>query len=255
MFNFESLFESAPDAMLLIDKDGQVVLVNSQLESLFGYSKSELVGEQVEMLIPPSLHSRHRIHREIYNRNPRIRPMGEKLSLKGLHKNQSQFLIEISLAPIEGGYSAATIRPSRSSFFQNRWKWAIIPIIGLHLAQGILLSFFETAGNTTSTSTLMTLVPDHTIAGIILVMVALLSIYQLATGTSKWLFLPQFFMLIIAMGGAVLAISNSAFADGVVRSRAFIAADQLIYIILPWIYGIVILEIHQTQFRISLGDE
>ena len=253
MFNFESLFESAPDAMVLINSDGEIVLINSQLELLFGYNKTELLGRPIELLIPDKLRSKHKKYRDGFNKNPRIRPMGEGLNLHGLHKDQTQFPVEISLAPIKGGYSAATIRKSTRAFFKNRWKWVLIPIIIMHLAQGVLLAFYETAGNTTSTATLVKLIPNHSIAGIVLIAVALLSAYQLFMGYSKWLLLPQFLALVAAMNGATLAIWNSAFADGVIRSRPFIAADQMIYIVIPWVYGLVVLEIYEARFRIPLG--
>ena len=251
MFNFESLFESSPDAMVLVDSDGKIVLTNSQLELLFGYDKAELLNSSIEILIPARLRASHKKHREGFGKNPRIRPMGEGLSLHGLSKQGAQFPIEISLAPIKGGYSAATIRKSTGS--KNRWKWALIPIMAMHFAQGLLLAFFETAGNTTSTATLVKLIPNHTWAGIILLATVALSIYQLAKNHSKWFFFPEFLILTIAMAGASIAIYNSAFADGVIRSRPFIAADQLIYIILPWVFGIVIMEVDEPRFRFNLG--
>ena len=253
IFNFESLFESSPDAMVLVDGDGRIALTNGQLELLFGYDKTELLGQPVEILIPAELHSKHKKHREGFIKAPHIRPMGEGLSLYGLHKNQTRIPVEISLAPIKGGYSAATIRKSTKGFWFHRWKWAIIPIIIMHLGQGLLLTAYEAAGNTTSTATLVKLIPNHYVAGIVLVIVAVLSAYQLLMSYSKWLLLPQFLVLVAAMNGAMLAIWNSAFADGVIRSRPFIAADQMIYIVIPWVYGLVVLEIYEARFRIPLG--
>ena len=142
---------------------------------------------------------------------------------------------------------------SKIDFLRTRWKWTILGVIALHLLQGILLIQTESAGYATSLSSLLQLIPNHIIAGAVMVIAALLSIYQLATDWSKWLLLPQLIILIIAAGGVGRAIWLSAFADGIVRSRAFIAADQLIYIILPLLYGIIVMEIYEPRVRINLG--
>ncbi|HSM57425.1 MAG TPA: PAS domain S-box protein [Candidatus Sulfomarinibacteraceae bacterium] len=98
---FRSLLESAPDGMVIVDEAGQIVLVNSQAEKLFGYSREELLGQSVELLMPEGLQERHRQHRTHYHQEPRARPMGRDLDLVGLRKDGSTVHVEISLSPLE----------------------------------------------------------------------------------------------------------------------------------------------------------
>jgi PAS domain S-box-containing protein len=80
---FRALLESAPDAMIITDEGSHIQLVNAQTESLFGYTRAELVGQPVEILIPASLAARHRQHRAAYAQAPKLRGMGVGLDLKG----------------------------------------------------------------------------------------------------------------------------------------------------------------------------
>jgi len=102
--HFRRLLEAAPDAMVIANRDGQIVLVNTQTERLFGYTTGELCGQSVEILVPESLHQEHRRHRMEYQSAPRPRPMGSGLELFGRKKNGTLFPVEISLSPsVDGG--------------------------------------------------------------------------------------------------------------------------------------------------------
>ena len=98
---FRLAVEAAPSAMVMIDADGEIALVNAQAERVFGYDRSEMLGQPIEMLLPASSSARHPGLREAYFKAPHSRPMGAGRELYGRHKTGNEFPLEIGLNPIE----------------------------------------------------------------------------------------------------------------------------------------------------------
>ena len=98
---FQILIEAAPDAIVIVDAEGRIAIVNSQTERIFGYQRSELIGQPVELLLPQELRAVHTKHRAAYTAAPRTRPMGSGLSLSARRRDGSTFPVEISLSAIQ----------------------------------------------------------------------------------------------------------------------------------------------------------
>ncbi|MGH7814080.1 MAG: sensor histidine kinase [Candidatus Binataceae bacterium] len=110
---FRALFESALDAMVIVDNGGRIVLANARAEELFGYSRAELLDNPIELLIPARFQGRHPRHRAGYAADPRVRPMGLGLELYARRKDGTEFPTEIGLCPLQteaGTIVSTTIR-------------------------------------------------------------------------------------------------------------------------------------------------
>ena len=98
---FEAFVDSAPDAIVSVNREGRIVLVNSQTEKVFGYARDELLGKPVELLLPQRYRNLHARHRSDYIASPTTRPMGVGLELSGRRKDGTDFPVEISLSPVQ----------------------------------------------------------------------------------------------------------------------------------------------------------
>ena len=95
-----SILEAIPDAVAAVNQLGVIIQVNSQTEALFGYTRDELMGQKIEMLVPDRQRSQHHVHREHFRQDPKIRRMGSGLDLSGRRRDGSEFPVEISLSPV-----------------------------------------------------------------------------------------------------------------------------------------------------------
>jgi PAS domain S-box-containing protein len=95
----EAVVDALPDGFVLTDGDGQIVLVNSELERLFGYRRDELIGQSVDVLLPESVRAGHQLHRSAFALSPTTRPMGIGFDLVGRHRDGTELPVEIALSP------------------------------------------------------------------------------------------------------------------------------------------------------------
>ncbi len=98
---FRGLLETAPDAIVIVNQEGRIEMVNKQTETIFGYERSELINQPMEMLMPKRFHHSHVHHRTKYTAEPGIRPMGRGTDLYGRRKDGTEFPIDISLSPLK----------------------------------------------------------------------------------------------------------------------------------------------------------
>ncbi|NOX35472.1 MAG: PAS domain S-box protein [Deltaproteobacteria bacterium] len=110
---FRVLIESSPDGMIITGKAGNIILVNHQVEKLFGYANEELLGRKIELLIPERFAGNHPRYRELFFKNPQVRSMGIGVALWGSRKDGSEFPLEVGLSPVGTGGEIAVIASIR----------------------------------------------------------------------------------------------------------------------------------------------
>ena len=115
-----TVLDAAPDGILLVEADGRIAYVNQAACELFGYAGDELVGEPIERLVPGRLRGRHVRDRTAYSEQPRPRPMGLGLELRGVRRDATEVPVEISLAPVESEHERGTVAIVRDATMQRK---------------------------------------------------------------------------------------------------------------------------------------
>ena len=145
------IVELAPDAIMVVDEHGHVLLANRAAETMFGYDRATLVGLGVDALVPDGRRHAHRGHRSAYDTSPRTRPMGVDLDLWARRADGSEFPVEISLSPIALGDSARVVAIVRDmtayraneQAIRERLVLADEDRIGAELRDGVISKLFS----------------------------------------------------------------------------------------------------------------
>ena len=122
---FRQLLEAAPDGIVVVNQQGAIVQVNSETEHLFAYKREELTGQPIEMLLPQAARQGHVNHRSEFFHEPKARPMGAGLDLKGLRKDGGEFPVEISLSPIQTDAGVQVIASVRDASERKEFERAL----------------------------------------------------------------------------------------------------------------------------------
>jgi formate hydrogenlyase transcriptional activator len=122
---FEKLFEASPDAIVVTDAEGRITSINSQVERLFGYGRQEVIGQDVEILVPERFRQAHPGHRDAYQAQASVRPMGAGLELFGRRKDGSEFPVDIMLSPMETAEGRVVISVIRDVSDRKRSEEAV----------------------------------------------------------------------------------------------------------------------------------
>ncbi|HET6628319.1 MAG TPA: PAS domain-containing sensor histidine kinase [Woeseiaceae bacterium] len=117
---FRKLLDAAPDAMIIVDTDGRIVIVNAAAEKMFGYARQQLLGACIDMLLPERFRARHEAQRKSYGTAPDVRRMGIGREFAALHCDGSEFPVEISLSPIDTSSGALVVSAIRDITERNR---------------------------------------------------------------------------------------------------------------------------------------
>ena len=122
---YRTLFLAYPDALLVADRAGSIVLANPAAAALLGYTVDELVGMEIDTLVPETLRARHAVDREVFNRAPRARPMGHQTELVARRKDGSEVVVEIALSPLRGDAGPLVVAAIRDVAAYPRMKKAL----------------------------------------------------------------------------------------------------------------------------------
>ena len=142
--NARTLLDCVPAGILVVDEQGNIKRVNASTEKLFGYNRFELLGRNVEVLVPARLGDMHKADRSTFLRKPEARPMGAGLELHALHKDGQEFPVEISLSPLETGEGVLVTSAIRDISERKELERVLQKNIQLEVASQAMERFLNT---------------------------------------------------------------------------------------------------------------